>query len=358
MLRSSNQIFYSYIPTDVPVSAYTWANANSNITSSPDPSVRFWKEYIDFVIGVWHDPTGDIWIPGTSACSYGPDFTAGASSAGSGVSIGSSGPDATVYLNGLVTITNPGAGYTSAPTVTFSTPNRTAHPSPPPGPPPYPAGRSPASPLPTSAPDIRRCPRITLTGGGYTTKATATLQTFTFMNPSDNPKRPRHRFWFGPMTMIQYMSDTGIFPGVTTDISMLPAKLGIQGALTDIQNNHPNDMVSMLMFSRPHYNGEPIEQGQFTYPVNSLSNNYSSMINSLWFPPNSSTSDVTPWDSNGLNTPHAHGGLRRQHRHELRPHAGLQSVQQQQRLVELGPRRWSGPQGRATAAHSGNGRHG
>jgi len=127
------------------------------------------------------------------------------------------------------------------------------------------------------------------------------------MNPADNPKRPRHRFWFGPMTMIQYMSDTGIFPGVTTDISMLPAKLGIQGALTDIQNNHPNDQVTMLMFSRPHYSGEPTEQGQFTYPVNSLSNNYTSMINSLWFPPNSSTSDVTPWDSNGLNTPHGHG---------------------------------------------------
>jgi hypothetical protein len=109
------------------------------------------------------------------------------------------------------------------------------------------------------------------------------------------------------MTMIQYMSDTGIFPGVTTDISMLPAKLGIQGALTDIQNNHPNDMVSLLMFSRPHYSGEPTEQGQFTYPVNSLSRNYTSMINSLWFPPNSSTADVTPWDANGLNTPHAHG---------------------------------------------------
>jgi hypothetical protein len=88
---------------------------------------------------------------------------------------------------------------------------------------------------------------------------------------------------------------------------MLPAKLGIQGALTDIQNNHPNDLVSMLMFSRPHYNGEPAEAGQFTYPVNSLSRDYTGMINSLWFPPNSSGGDVTPWDANGLNTPHAHG---------------------------------------------------
>ena len=127
------------------------------------------------------------------------------------------------------------------------------------------------------------------------------------MNPSDNPQRPRHRFWFGPMTMIQYMMDTGLLPGVTTDVSMLPAKLGIQGALTDIQNNHPNDMVAMIMFSRPHYSGEPTAAGQFTYPVASLNNSYSTMINSLWYPPNSGSSDVTPWDANGLNTPHAHG---------------------------------------------------
>jgi hypothetical protein len=31
------------------------------------------------------------------------------------------------------------------------------------------------------------------------------------------------------------------------------------------------------------------------------------MINSLWFPPNSSVTDVTPWSADGLNTPHAHG---------------------------------------------------
>ena len=257
-------------------------------------------------MGVWHDPSGNICVPGTPACSYGPVFTAGSSSAGSGVSIGSSGPDSTVYLNGLVTITNPGAGYNSPPTVTFSTPT----------------GSSPVTATGTATISGKQVtgitvtslgsgytaiPTITLTGGGYSSQATATLQTFTFMNPADNPKRPRHGFWFGPMTMIQYMSDTGIFPGVTTDISMLPAKLGIQGALTDIQNNHPNDQVTMLMFSRPHYSGEPTAQGQFTYPVNSLSNNYTQMINSLWFPPNSSTSDVTPWDSNGLNTPHGHG---------------------------------------------------
>ena len=178
------------------------------------------------------------------------------------------------------------------------------------------------------------------------------------MNPTDNPKRPRHRFWFGPMTMIQYMMDTGILPGVTTDISMLPAKLGIQGALTDIQNNHPNDLVSMLMFSRPHYSGEPTEAGQFTYPVNSLSNNYTSMINSLWFPPNSSSADVTPWDANGLNTPHAHGDYDANTATSYGLMLAYNQFSSNSYPADLGSRRRPGPQGRATAAHSGNGRHG
>ncbi len=299
MLRSSNQVFYNFIPTDVPAGSYTWANANSNIASSADPSVRFWKEYIDYVVGVWHDPMGNLQSPGTPTCSYGPDYTAG----GSGVSI--SGPDSTVYLNGLVTISNPGAGYTSAPTVTFSAPTGSSRVTA--------TGRATISGGKVTGITVTNLgsgyttmPTITLTGGGFTTRATAALQTFTFMTPTDNSKRPRHRFWFGPMTMIQFMSDTGILPGVTTDISMLPAKLGIQGALMDIQNNHPNDLVSMLMFSRPHYNGEPTEAGQFTSPVSSLTKNYTTLINTLWFPTNSGTTDVTPWDANGLNTPHAH----------------------------------------------------
>ena len=120
MLRSSNTLFYSYIPTDIPAASYTWATPNSNITSTPDPSIRFWKEYIDFVVGVYQDPFGNLQIPGTSTCSYGPDFTAVNANSGGGVSI--SGPDSTVYLNGLTTISNAGAGYTSAPTVTLTSP--------------------------------------------------------------------------------------------------------------------------------------------------------------------------------------------------------------------------------------------
>jgi Flp pilus assembly protein TadG len=222
-LRAGNVLYYSSIPTDVPSSAYTWSNSNTQITNA---SQRFWKEYIDFVVGVWQDPFGNLQAPGNPTCSYGPDFTAGSSSSGANVSI--TGPDSAV-------------------------------------------------------------------AGG------------TWIAATDNPLRPRHRFWFGPATMIQYMLDTGLMPGTGQDVSMIAAKLGIQGAFQDIQNNHPNDLVSLIMFSRPNYSGEPTCVGQFSQPQVALTNNYSTLINALWYPPNSGTNDVTPWDPNGLQTPRAHG---------------------------------------------------
>ncbi|HWA98345.1 MAG TPA: pilus assembly protein TadG-related protein [Pirellulales bacterium] len=220
-LRAGNILYYSSIPPDVPASAYDHTQPNSNITNQDQ---RFWKEYIDFVIGVWRDPGGNIQRPGNPSCSYGPDFACGD---GSSVSI--TGPDSATKYG-----------------------------------------------------------------------------TVAFVAPSDNPLRPRHRLWFGPMTMIQYMLDSGINPGTTHDVSMVPAKLGIAGAITDIQNNHPNDMISLIYYSRPTFSGET-GQGQFDSPIYSLGRSYATMITDLWYPPNSSASDVRPWDANGNLTPGAHG---------------------------------------------------
>ncbi len=213
-LRSGNLILYDQIPADVPASAYDHTQPNANIT---DPNQRFWKEYIDYTLGVWRDPTGGIQHVQSPSCSMGPD-----------------------YQFGTVQVTSKPAD-----------------------------GR--------------------------------------YMDYKDNPWRPRHRMWFGPMTMIQFLSDTGLLPGTAHDISMYPMKNGVGGALLDIQNNHPNDLVSMLLFSRPQFNNDPPNTGQFNAPQYNLTNNYAAMVNSLWLPPNTSTSDARLWDPNGLNTPRAHG---------------------------------------------------
>jgi Flp pilus assembly protein TadG len=230
-LRGGDVIYYSYVPTDVPAAAYNHMNNNVSI-AWPDYSTRFWKEYIDYVLGVWRDPFGAVQNAATPSCSIGNDFTCVATTSGANVSL--SGPDGTTYTD-------------------------------------------------------------------------QNNNTFTSMKNTDNPKRPRHRFWFGPMTMIQYISDSGLFPGTVHDISMYMAKLGIANALVDIQNNHPNDLVSMILFSRPVYANDPAGVGAFSQVQYSLSNNYTSMINSLWFPPSFATGDCNPWDKNGVQTPRAHG---------------------------------------------------
>ncbi len=109
------------------------------------------------------------------------------------------------------------------------------------------------------------------------------------------------------MTMVQFMSDTGLLPGTAHDISMYPMKIGIGEALQDIQNNHPNDLVSMILFNRPLYTGGASGTGAFNVAQYSLTNNMQPMINSLWVPPNSGSSDVRPWDANGAQTPRAFG---------------------------------------------------
>lgn len=99
-LRSGNVLYYSQIPNDVPASAYTPTQANSAITNADQ---RFWKEYIDDVVGVWRDPYGYIRTAPDSAVGYGPDFTFGT------VRI-SSPPGGGKYMNDLDNPERPGTG--------------------------------------------------------------------------------------------------------------------------------------------------------------------------------------------------------------------------------------------------------
>src|SRR4051812_23963550 len=92
---------------------------------------------------------------------------------------------------------------------------------------------------------------------------------------------------------------------------MYGCKLGIQAALTDIQNNHPNDMVSLIMFSCPKSAATGYEDCRFNRVRVGLSRNYTNMIESLWYPPatvGNSAATVTPYDSNNIEVPRAQGG--------------------------------------------------
>jgi len=249
-LRAGRILYYDSIPDDVPAQAYDHT-VNNYAISWANQGQRFWKEYIDYVLGIWRDPSGVVNAPGNPACSIGPDWTWG-----------------------TVQITAPYGPYTS-----YASPDQGTI----------------TDDGTTSAANMARKAKLTTHSATYSSGYR--------MHPLDNPKRPRHRFWFGPMTMVQFMSDAGLNPGTVHDISLYDAKLGISAALEDIKNNHPNDSVSLILFNRPRFNGEASERGRFSSAQYSLSRDYTGMQNALWFPPNTGSADALPWDSNGLQRP-------------------------------------------------------
>jgi hypothetical protein len=90
---------------------------------------------------------------------------------------------------------------------------------------------------------------------------------------------------------------------------MYACKLGIRAALTDVANNHPNDLVSLSMFAVPMASNN--DGGRFNRVRVGLSRDYARMQEALWYPPatiGNSAATVRPYDSNNLEVPRAVGG--------------------------------------------------
>ena len=136
----------------------------------------------------------------------------------------------------------------------------------------------------------------------------------TYMAYSDNPYRPRHQFWFGPMAFVDWLGNYTTthfwWPGNTHEAQSWACKAGIQTAIGDIKNNHPNDYIGIAFFSTPMYNSTDTN-GRHNAVVVPLGQNYQQLIDSLWFPPTTVTGGVTtitPYDPDFQNVPRAAGG--------------------------------------------------
>ena len=145
-----------------------------------------------------------------------------------------------------------------------------------------------------------------------------------YMHYGDNPLRPRLHFWFGPLSMVDFLGNYNLWynvnpscsrycwwPGTCHESPLYACKLGIQAALTDISNNHPNDLASLVMFSVPRSSSSGSGDTRFNRVRVGLSRSYSNMIDSLWYPPatvGNSGATVTPYDSNNIEVPRAEGG--------------------------------------------------
>jgi hypothetical protein len=248
-LRSGGIIYYASIPDHI------------DITNWPvtDPDQRFWKEYIDEVLGLQQYGAGSLYNGYqigsyqvvSNTCGYGADFSFGTATIKQKPIVGSQPP---------------------------------------------------------------------------------------YMDYRDNPKRGLTHWWFGPMTMLDFLGNFNVradyssgsssrtrlwWPGTCHEAPCWQAKIGISGALQDMQNNHPNDLATLVLFSVPNspttpvVNGGPVSGNYNVVPV-PLGNNYNTLKDALWFPPEviQSKSEIRIWDpsANGnvsqamLDVPRAVGG--------------------------------------------------
>ena len=114
-----------------------------------------------------------------------------------------------------------------------------------------------------------------------TPKASLSGNPLPYMNYGDVPVHPRLNMWFGPLTMLGFISlnsdilDYNWFAGTTAEAQTWQLKAGIRAALDDINKNHPNDHASVNFWSSHNgYNTARVPMGR----------DYDKMKNALYYP--------------------------------------------------------------------------
>lgn len=100
-----------------------------------------------------------------------------------------------------------------------------------------------------------------------------------YMHYNDNPLHPRMHFWFGPLSMITFLSDYFLgrnwLPGTCHETPTWQLKQCVKAVLDDIEENHPNDLMTLVFFS---------SLDRYNNPKTKLSRNFNHMRNSLFYP--------------------------------------------------------------------------
>jgi hypothetical protein len=117
------------------------------------------------------------------------------------------------------------------------------------------------------------------------------------MSYADSPNRPRLHFWFGPLSLMDFLGKPGNWlPGTCYEAQCWQLKAGMNSVIDDLRNNRPNDYLGMVMFSADHHNGPRVAIGQ----------NYQALKNALFYPKDllpainggNTTDEMRPYDIN------------------------------------------------------------
>ncbi len=113
-----------------------------------------------------------------------------------------------------------------------------------------------------------------------------------YMGYTNNPLRPLLRYWFGPMAMVDYMQNYNLDENVSNYFFMQPgdsyeapiyvAKQAYVAAINTMQNNHPNDWVTVVPYSWPRSSATSV--GRLNTVRSPLGTNYNYATNALLFP--------------------------------------------------------------------------
>jgi hypothetical protein len=334
--------YYSSIPNynDTTLNSRWWAasigtSGDSGVLS--DVNERFWKDYIDFVLGVQGYGSGmgsaatkdgqysvtQNSVPYTAFIGNGDMYSWGTVQIGQKPGPGAAAGYNSAYIKGTVNVAGGLAIGATTVTIAGATNQSNSKPDAPA------VGDTVTFGASNTQYTITASTVVATTGAGVLTISpslsaavanSASVNIYPYMSYTDNPYRPRHQFWFGPMTMVDYLGNynliTGVsgnahhwWPGNCHESHAWACKVGIQTAINDIQNNHPNDFVAMAFFSTPktslggygHHNRGVVPMGR----------SYTTLTNSLWFPPLTVTggfSEITPYDNSLPEGPRADGG--------------------------------------------------
>jgi hypothetical protein len=106
-----------------------------------------------------------------------------------------------------------------------------------------------------------------------------TSASYPYMRYVDTPLRPRLQMWFGPISMVGFLTSAVSSPnnnwlaGTTYEAHDWQLKAGMSSVISDVKGNRPNDLVGLVFFSS-YFNGTRIPLGQ----------NYTALQNALFYP--------------------------------------------------------------------------
>jgi len=262
-MRAGGILYYSAIPDTI-----TSPSGNMAVTTQAQRDMRFWKEYIDYVLG-YKQNTNGTWNP----AHYNSGNKPPAAYMGFG--------DDKIPLS---TTPSASAPFPIRPGETDSN-----------------SGNVFISHKPTTMSFSSR--RYNFVSNAYQLQSISnfTLTDTRYMDYRDNPRRPVTKYWFGPLTMVDFLGNFNTqqfwWPGTSHEAPLWQLKTGVQTALSDVKNNHPNDYLSVIGFSVPLWSGNTTT-GYYNAVRAPLSQDYKRMINSLWFPQYviDNRKEITPYD--------------------------------------------------------------